>query len=404
MLDSAALADEILPAAEALLSQSLRHTVKFVSAELLGGPRPRSHVWRCRWLDPVSGVAQSAILKCARGFDAPKYDAEAARRLAREYASARLLNENLRMPLAPSVTGIDRAHGYILLEDLGAGGNLADALLGAHAGAADLFERYADALAAQHAVTLGKQADFDALVARVRDPADAAAPLSLATEHTPTEWLCDDVPAFLAINTALGLSNDRRMLEEARGIAATLIRRPERHAFSSGDCCPDNHIVTATGDICFIDFEKGCFRHPLLDLAYLHMPFPTCWCVNRLPDIAVTHAETAYRARIVTVCPEFADDDVFCTELARCCAFWAIRSLFLRPDKGFDLPAVLIADAAWGRASLRQRHVLRLQNAATLCARTAHLSALGAAFQRLGELLAGRWGAAAGMPLYPAFR
>lgn len=378
-------------------------------AVLLGGPRPRSHVWRCL-LDGI-GAPESVIIKSMRGTDRPDYDPSArdpessVARLAREYAGARLLSGCART-LAPCVHAIDVRHGYLMLEDLGTGGNLAQVLLNPDVSpdqATATLRQYAEALAEQHAATLGRQADYAVIMAEVsEDPGVIAAAVRPVT-HGSADWLAADVPAFADVCAQLGIGQDTRALrDECEAIADSLDHAGAWLAWSSGDSCPDNHILTPTG-LRFLDFEGGAYRHALLDLAYLHLPFPTCWAVKRLPEAAVAQAMTAYRARLAQDHPALARDDSLDRSLARVCAFWALRTLNLLRDKQFHLSAVLEADAVWGRATLRQRHVLRLNNAAALCMQQGVLPALSVAMLDLAAALRMRWGEPADMPLYPAF-
>jgi hypothetical protein len=114
----------------------------------------------------------------------------------------------------------------------------------------------------------------------------------------------------------------------------------------------------------------------------------------------------AYRDELAPALPAIADDAIYQPLLAQACAFWAIRSLNLRPDKGWHLDAVLTQDAIWsrGRATLRPRHVLRLEAAAAQCARAGVLPACQRLFERLSVALRARWGAEAEMALYHAWR
>lgn len=378
-------------------------------AALVGGPRPRSHVWRCL-LDGF-GAPRSIIVKSMRGTDWQDYDPSArdpessVARLAREYAGARLLS-GIERPLAPCVHAIDVQHGYLVLEDLGTGGNLAQVLLNPDASpdqATATLRLYADALAAQHAATLGRQADYAAMLAEVSDDACIITAAVRPATHDSADWLAADVPAFLGVCAQLGIGLDARALhDECAAIADLLDNAGAWLALSSGDCCPDNHILTPAG-LRFLDFEGGTYRHALLDLAYLHLPFPTCWAVKRLPEAAVTQAMSAYRARLAQDHPALARDDNLDRTLAQVCAFWALRTLNLRRDKHFHLSAVLEADAVWGRATLRQRHVLRLNNAAALCMQQGVLPALSTTMLDLAATLRMRWGEPAEMPLYPAF-
>ena len=52
--------------------------------------------------------------------------------------------------------------------------------------------------------------------------------------------------------------------------------------FTIGDMCPGNDVMTPDG-IRLFDLEAAGHIHPALDLTYLHVPWPSCWCCWDLP-------------------------------------------------------------------------------------------------------------------------
>lgn len=52
---------------------------------------------------------------------------------------------------------------------------------------------------------------------------------------------------------------------------------------SAGDMGPDNNLVDGTR-VKFIDLEFATIRHLAWDVAYLFVPWPSCWCAWRLPN------------------------------------------------------------------------------------------------------------------------
>jgi len=135
----------------------------------------------------------------------------------------------------------------------------------------------------------------------------------------------------------------------------------------------------------------------LLDAAYGRVPFPTCWCVNRLPETLVPRFEAAYRAELVKGVPEAADDAAFGQGMVVACAGWIITTI------SWNLAGVLQEDSRWGIATVRQRHLLRLETFSAATEQFGHLEALGAFARQLQATLAARWPVEA-MSLYPAFR
>lgn len=62
---------------------------------------------------------------------------------------------------------------------------------------------------------------------------------------------------------------------------------------SPGDACPDNN-VDVSDTVRLIDLEFASVRHAAWDVAYLVVPWPTCWCAWTLPDPTVGDALTAW--------------------------------------------------------------------------------------------------------------
>ena len=150
--------------------------------------------------------------------------------------------------------------------------------------------------------------------------------------------------------------------------------------------------------LCFFDFEFGGFRHALLDAAYLRAPFPTCWCVNRLPPDLPTRLEETYRAELVQGCPEAGDDTLFFPALVSANAYWAIASV------SWSLEEALKEDSRWGLSTARQRHPLRLANFAEAAEQLGVLPALAATAHALELKLRSLWADGEDMPLYQPFR
>ena len=65
-------------------------------------------------------------------------------------------------------------------------------------------------------------------------------------------------------------------------------------ALTLADACPDNNVRTDDG-LVLIDFEGAQWRHVAWDVAYLIVPWPSCWCSWRIPAEVVERAIDAYR-------------------------------------------------------------------------------------------------------------
>ena len=169
-------------------------------------------------------------------------------------------------------------------------------------------------------------------------------------------------------------------------------------AFSPGDTCPDNHRLTATPYVRFFDFEFAGFAHAFLTTAYFYLPLPTCWCVNRLPKEAVAQMEAVYRTELAAQCPQATDDALFYPPLLAARAFWTIATL------NWGRNAIEGNDDQWGISTVRQRHLLRLDNFADAAEQFNAFPALGDLSRRLAANLRTRWQLPEEMPLYPPFR
>jgi hypothetical protein len=149
----------------------------------------------------------------------------------------------------------------------------------------------------------------------------------------------------------------------------------------------------------FFDFEFAGFRHALLDAAYLHLPFPTCWCVARLPDGLPDALEAAYRRELASACAPARDDAAFARAMTHAVAYWTLASV------NWGMKRALESNGQWGISSVRQRHPLRLSNFADRAERLGHLPALAQTARALAAKLRELWPAdETVMPLYPPFR
>ena len=401
--DTQAIYQPVLEAAEALMADRAGAPVRLTDPERLGGTKSRSCVLRCR-VEGLQGGPSTVIVKRTLGdAGVPEADdgtsSSPLGRLAAEWAGGRLLEGVAGgEAIARGSYGVDPAARLILLEDLGPGSCLADHLQGDHA---DRLEealiRYAAGMGRLHAATIGRESEY----LEMRASLGVTAPPEPTLNRVPGRWYREWMEPLLAIMVDLGVRLPVGLERELQEAAAILEDPGPFLAFTPGDTCPDNHHVSDDGTLRFFDFEFSGFQHALLDAAYLRVPFPTCWCVNRLPEPLTEAAEVAYRAELVQGCPEAGDDAIFHRALAQACALWSLTTLTTGGELG--LPRVLEADGDWGIASGRQRHLLRLDTLVTATERLGHLPAVGDAAFQLRERLRARWPGVE-MPLYPPFR
>ncbi|MER6994305.1 aminoglycoside phosphotransferase family protein [Streptomyces sp. NPDC000410] len=289
----------------------------------LGTPRraralassPRSHVWRVE-LD--GGPAVVKQLAAGDGAD---------ERYVREVAALRLAGR-LDPPVVPRLLGTDPAGRVLVLEHV------------EHRRPAEGWVvAYAETLARLHTAAApdGDHPDL---------PAWAG----------PGEG---DIEAFLRLARTLGAAVPPGAEDELARLVRRLARAVDRPALLHGDPCPGNDLHTPDGGVRFVDFEQASLGNGLMELAYVRIGFPTCWCVTATPEPVLARAEDAYHRvwREVTG-TEVAGDP------ADACAGWLIRgdTLVQRAHRGRadQLARLTGTDWTWGTASARQRLSHRL--------------------------------------------
>jgi hypothetical protein len=380
--------------AERVISATFGGAVQLDAGEAL---RERTHVWRYAVQDGPAGAPARVIVKRARSWDGTAYDPasteprSAAAHFFNDWAGLQLLSQAAGAEsIAPRFYGGDRAAGIFVIEDLGEGVSPDQALLGDDPAAAEanLLE-LARMLGRMHAATIGWNEQFVHIRA-------ALGP------YTPGDqgyrWLAD---GFLDTAKALDVPLRSGAAAELEMLINVLSNPGPFLAYTHGDPCPDNW-VWAGERLRLFDFEIGAFRHALTDGVYGRIHFPTCWCVNRLPDRIPALMESAYRDELARACPAAQDDHLFERAVVEACTYWVLqlcsrnmRSILKLIDEDFE----------WGISTVRQRVLLRAGILEQLTAERGYLVALGATFADIAAKLRARWPAEAGMmPYYPAFR
>ncbi|WP_375493105.1 hypothetical protein [uncultured Jatrophihabitans sp.] len=280
----------------------------------------------------------------------------------------------------------------VVMSDLGDGPSLSDALLGRDAAAAEAtLALWAQALGRLHVATRGLRADFQtALTAR-------AGELPVYDAHLGAD-LDDAIRVLDRECGSLGVSVPAGAFDELRGLGARL-GGDTLAAITPGDTCPDNNLVH-DDRLTLLDFENAQWRHVAWDVAYLTVPWPTCWCAWTLTPGAAQRAVDAYVALVRDAFPAvrtaaFADD-VRAAQLG-----WVFLSVSWYLGASRDDKRL--------RGGRRPAHpgklevmLHRLREAAQDGAAVGS-PALAELAQHLGDELTRRWGAVP-LELAPAFR
>lgn len=369
-------APSLIKTAESLLTKTFGGPVRLRRADNLGG-NSRSNVYRFVVLDGSSKAPKSVIVKQAQGAYASM--------LFNDWASLQFLQQLI--PLAPRFYAGDSDSALLIMEDLGTGKRLDQLLLGDDPVAAEqALIDFATVHGRMHALSIGKASEY----ARIRE---ALGPTIEIDNYASLRLAAD----LRQITTALSIPPAQGIDAELSTLATSLQNPGPFLAFIQGDSCPDNVIYTNSG-MYMLDFEGGCFTHALLEGCYGHIPFPTCWCVYRLPERIPPRMEVAYRTELIQGCPAANDALLFQYTLVNACVYWALA---FRPLA--SLSTLLQNDNAFVALSDRQRYLLIFNNVARLTEEANHLEAVGTTLRLIAGKLANLWPLAINPPYYPAF-
>ena len=282
----------------------------------------------------------------------------------------------------PRLLAVDPATPLVVMSDLGTAPSLAHVLLGTTPDdATAALEEWVHGYGRIAVETFGKQAEFAALHGQWY-PGERP-PFTLDTD------------TFTATLTALDVTPPDGLAADLKTVAA--LDGPE--VFSPGDICPDNNILTDAG-LRVLDFEGAGYGPVFLDAAFTRMPFSSCWCVYRLPEGVRDRIETAYRADVVTACPELADEPSWRHGLLLATAWWTIDIVNHLGTKSAVRDGSM--HPAWaGAPTARQLLRYRWQHLLTELDTASALPALAETAHRL--LAATEHWATTPLPLYPAF-
>ena len=352
-----------LRAAEKILTEILGPKIHLAvgEGESLNG---RKHVHRLEAMHSSPALPQTLIMKQARQREGQPYNPEAlegpAARLFDEWAGLQFLNEVCQPPLlAPRFYGGDRRAGILLMEDLGTGLRLDQALLGKDAIVAEktvvaLFET----VGRMHAQSMGQQARYDELRG------------ALGPTRKPSRDINKELESLRRSFKIVGMEPHVGFYPEWESILKRVNEPGFFTTYIHSDLCPDNgHWVGS--DLRLVDFEGGQYAHALIDGAYPRIHFPTCWCVNRLPDAVVKKAERAYRSELAKGCPQVEEDRIFDPALVGICAYWSFTTFINR------LPRILEGPQTPDLSTARQRVLLRLEQAAGAAEEFGYYNAIG---------------------------
>ena len=291
--------------------------------------------------------------------------------------------------VGPRLLGSSHDPDLIVLSDLGTHRTVADALLGRDPDAARAaVDGWVDAIVALHLAS--DDAVLDGYGRRLGNRAT-----DIETHRIP-HALSTTADDLRRLGELVGVAPGRDVLDAMSGLADRLTPAPP--VLTPADACPDNNLLTPDG-VVLLDYEFAEIRHRAWDVAYLRVPWPTCWCAWRLPDAVAEAALDRYRAAVAPSVP-YVGSDAFLADLDLATLGWCLMASTWRieavleedrgPSPGLDGP------------TLRPVVLHRLWLASRLPS-PAGLAPLAAYARRLFDELSRRWGEPT-LVLAPAFR
>lgn len=364
----------ILARAAALLSEARGRAVGLAEPLLLGD-RGRNLVLRCR----AEPDGDTLIVKCGRPAAEPRL-------LQTEWASLALLADlPAAAQTAPRLLAGDPLQGLLVLEDLGDGGSLEDALQGTDPARLDaLLADMGRCMARMHQATQGREADFTRRCAALPG-FDAQARKAEAAHWRATT-------RQLAWFAALDSEPPNGFEVALERVAADYADPDGLLAFSHGDPAPSNNRI-AGGRLRLIDFEYGAFRHLFYDLS--------AWAVLcPLPEPQLQTLREAFTAELGTAYPALDDPRTLRDAWATLCTYRGLAVLSWLPLSTLqqDRPWV----GAWGARAATLCICARLREHA---AAAPALAPVAAAADLLERWLRERWPEqpAVTLPPWPVF-
>ena len=276
----------------------------------------------------------------------------------------------------PRLIAEHRSPPTVVLADLGDGGSVADALLGGDAGAAaGAVQLWAHTLGLLHRATVGRRGPFRAALA------ERAGELPIIDSLVSS--MLDEAARLLGERcAALGVELPAGALGELHELGRRL--GPDGPAaLSPSDACPDNNVRVGDG-LVLLDFEGAQWRHVAWDVAYLGVPWPSCWCSWRMPAEVADRALERYRAAVEDVLP-YVREPRFREDVADAAAGWELLTT------AWYLPGALGADRPPDRGPTPTRRAMilhRLDGAR----RNPRLTAMAELAARLRGRLVEAWG------------
>ncbi|MFI6998485.1 phosphotransferase family protein [Nocardia sp. NPDC050175] len=319
-------AAEVVSAAQQLLTKRMGAPVKLSDPIELSGSG-RTTVLRVRVAENAFSLPRTLIVKQVRGHSHDRTTGGLAPGVAS--IDSAFLREAVSYQFTTALSREQRPGAYLIahslperlliLSDLGENSLLTQMLQsGAEPATRNGLMAFAQALGRMHAATVGREADFVALLRRV-DVVHRVDGIAQQAESAIAE-----VPGLLQRELGIEVPGEiaERIVRGNRLFSAGRFR-----AFSPSDLCPDNVILNEEGAR-FLDYEWGGFRDATLDIAYALVSFPGCLCDFELSRERAGQMIEAWRSEVVGVWPALADDEIMSERILEARLIWVWLSTY----------------------------------------------------------------------------
>lgn len=307
----------VIAAAEDILTRRYGGEQRLVDAAVLPGSGPAA-VYRAKVASNPFVQHRSVVVKYSPETGDPVEDAAHLREVV-AYQFTTSLSDQARP--GPVLLGYDVDKRVLILTDSGDGDSLDTLLAGTDPERRVAVVRVLGvALGRMHTGTADKEAEFNALFARMTRGRDGAA----GVQKLRDRLLIHRIRIGLDMLRASGIAVPTEVALTASNIASRLLRGGNR-AFTPFDLSPDNVIYA--GGIQFLDYEWAGFRDATFDLASVIAGFPNYVFTS---PISVDEAQVlidAWVGEVDGVWPEVRNTDTLRARISAALIGWALSSL-----------------------------------------------------------------------------
>ncbi|MDY5785554.1 phosphotransferase [Corynebacterium sp.] len=308
---------EVITAAEDILTRRYGGTQKLLDATRLTGSG-FAEVYRARVATNPFLQHRSVVVKQSpRTGDVLEDSAFLREVVAYQFTTS--LSEEVRP--GPFLLGYDTKQRLIIISDSGDGDTL-ETLLAA-AGDEDrvqILRTLGSALGRMHVGTAGREADFDALLARMMRSRESQRQVQGLRERL----LMHRIRLGLSMVEESGIAIPPEVAQAAEKMHTRLLNGSHR-AFTPFDLSPDNIIYAGRTE--FLDYEWAGFRDATFDVGFVVGGFPNYVATRQISDDEAQAFLDAWVHEVETIWPAVRHEDTLHDLVSGALLGWALSSV-----------------------------------------------------------------------------